>query len=81
MADEYVVRRPNSLSCSVGTMRIEGEPGQRLSKAYLWLTHDEAGELRDALDQMLAEADSSWHAHVSSTDFQTEVIIALDTGP
>lgn len=45
-------------------MRIEGEPGQRLPTAYLWLTQDEATELRDALDQMLTEADASWHAHV-----------------
>jgi hypothetical protein len=65
----------------MGIMRIEGEPGQRLSTAYLWLTHDEASELRDAFDQMLAGADSRWHAHVSATDFQTEVTIALDTGP
>jgi hypothetical protein len=32
------------LSCSMAIMRIEGELGQRLSTAYLWLTHDEASE-------------------------------------
>jgi hypothetical protein len=59
-------------------MRIEGTPGQTLPSAYLWLTRAEAVELRDALDQMLADGDSTWHAHIASADYQTEVTVTLD---
>jgi hypothetical protein len=59
-------------------MRIEGKPGEPLSNVYLWLTPDEAHELRDTIDQMVREDDPSWHGHVSSADYQTEVTVALD---
>ena len=61
-------------------MRIEGKPGEPLSTAYLWLTRDEASELRDTLEIMLAQGpDPSWHSHVSAADYQTEVTIAWET--
>ena len=58
--------------------RIEGKPGEPLSTVYLWLTIDEARELCDTTDQMVQADDSSWHGHVSSADYQTEVTVALD---
>ena len=61
-----------------GFMRIEVEPGKSLPVAYLWLTKQEAGELRDALVDLLADGDAGWHGHVSSADFKTEITIALD---
>ena len=59
-------------------MRIEVEPGQSLSAAYLWLTKEEAPELRDALVDLLADAGPGWRAHVSSEDFTTEITIGVD---
>jgi len=59
-------------------MRMGGEPGQRLAPAYLWLTATEAAELRDALNDLIANPNAAWHAHVSSSDFKTEVTVALD---
>jgi hypothetical protein len=58
--------------------RIESKPGEPLSNVYLWLTHDEAGELRDTIDQMMRDGDSGWHGHVPSADYQTEITVALD---
>jgi len=43
-----------------------------------WLTRDEAGELRDTLEPLMQEGDSSWHGHVSSTDYQPKITVALD---
>jgi hypothetical protein len=60
------------------SMRIEGNPGEQLDRAYFWLTRAEAAELRDALGEMLAGVDASWHAHVSSADYQREITISLD---
>ena len=59
-------------------MRIEGEPGEPLHGVYLWLTRSEAQELRDALNDLLANGGPEWHAHVPSGDFALEVTIAMD---
>lgn len=60
-------------------MRIEGDPGEQLQRAYLWLSRAEAAELRDALVDMLgADVDASWHAHISSDDYKREITISLD---
>ena len=61
-----------------GQVRIAGKPGEPLANVYLWLTTDEARELRDALDDLLSAEDPNWHAHVSSADFDREITIALD---
>jgi hypothetical protein len=61
-------------------MRIEGKPGEPLSTAYLWLTRDEAQELRDAINDLLSGSDADWHAHISSADYQAEITVALDAG-
>ena len=45
---------------------------------YLWLTDSEAAELRDALNDLLAEPGDGLHAHVSSADYQTEISVARD---
>jgi hypothetical protein len=59
-------------------VRIESEPGEALRTVYLWVTDSEAIELRDALNDLLAEPGDGWHAHVSSADFQTEISVARD---
>jgi hypothetical protein len=61
-------------------MRIEADQGRKHATAHLWLTLAEAAELRDALEDLLREPRSDWHAHVSAADFQTEVTIAWDEG-
>lgn len=65
-------------------MRIESEDGSQLRKVSLWLTHDEASELRDAFQDMLERGPSvGWHAHVSSADadYETEVSVRWDEPP
>ena len=59
-------------------MRIEGTPSEPLSTAYLWLTQEEAAEVRDAMTDLLNEGDADWHAHISSTDYKVELTVALD---
>jgi hypothetical protein len=59
-------------------MRIEGNPGEPLSAACLWLTRDEAKELADTLHQLLRDDDYEAHHHISSADYQTEVTVMLD---
>lgn len=63
---------------AIRSRRIEGSPGEALETVYLWLTRSEAADLRDALNDLLTDVGESWHAHVSSADYQTEVTIALD---
>lgn len=60
-------------------MRIEGEPGQPLRGVYLWLTKSEAQELKDALNDLLANGGPEWHAHIPSGDFSLEVTLAVDS--
>jgi hypothetical protein len=62
-------------------MRIECTPGESTPTAFLWMTRAEAAELRDALDGMLSgPVDPSWHAHVSSGDYGSELTIAWEKG-
>ena len=61
-------------------MRSEAGEGQQQTSAYLWLTLAEAAELRDALDDLVRDPRSDWHAHVSAADYQTEVTIAWHEG-
>ena len=71
-------RRPLGQVRNNEQVRIEGEPGEPLANVYLWLTTDEARELRDALDDLVSTEDPNWHAHVASADFNREITIALD---
>ncbi len=63
-------------------MRLSGEVSDdgQLWRVGLVLTRAEAAELRDALDDLMGNFDSSetatWHAHVSSSDYQTEIIVS-----
>lgn len=60
-------------------MRIQGD-GNAVSDLLVFLTRDEAAELRDGLNDLLANFDDpGWHAHVSSPDFQIELTIAPET--
>lgn len=59
-------------------MRLTAGPDQPLSAVYLWLTVSEAEELRDVLNDLLADPRPEWHAHVSSSDYQTEVSVSWD---
>lgn len=51
-----------------------------LSYVYLWLTDTEAAELRDARNDLLGASSEGWHAHVSSSDYATEVTVAREGG-
>ena len=62
-------------------MRIESEDGSQLRNVSLWLTHDEASELRDALQDMLERGPSAGHAHVASADYQTQVSVTWEEPP
>jgi hypothetical protein len=60
-------------------MRLQSPERVPQSRVYIWLTEDEASELRDALDDMLKRGpDPGWHAHVSSADYQTEMTVGWD---
>jgi hypothetical protein len=52
-----------------------------LGEVLLYLTRDEAAELRDAADAVLEHFDEpGYHAHVSSADYQTEMTVAPEVG-
>lgn len=65
-------------------MRLDGEvdDGGQLWRVTLALTRTEAAELRDALDDLVGRFDraetAAWHAHVSSSDFQTEINVVAE---
>jgi hypothetical protein len=59
-------------------MRIEKARGEPIPRVYLWLTRAEASELRDTLDQMMADESLERHEHVSSADYQTEITVAWE---
>ena len=42
-------------------MPIEGQPGESMATAYLWLTPEEAKELMDTLGQLLRDGDYDAH--------------------
>ena len=57
-------------------MRITAD-GQTVSDVLVFLTKDEASELRDGIDALRSNFnDPGWHAHVSSPDFQIELTVA-----
>jgi hypothetical protein len=61
-------------------MRIEAN-GAPASEVLLYLTRDEATELRDAAEALLRDFDQpGYHAHVSSADYQVELTIAPEVG-
>ena len=54
-------------------------PGERLARAYLWLSRSEAVELRDALIGMLETGtDPSWHAHIPAADYAAEITLSWE---
>jgi phage replication-related protein YjqB (UPF0714/DUF867 family) len=58
-------------------MRIWDEASRkRLDGVTLFLTADEAKECKDTLVSLLQGAPNS-HAHVSSSDFQTEITLCV----
>ncbi len=60
-------------------MRIQGD-GNAVSDLLVFLTRDEAAELSDGLEDLLANFDDpGWPAHVSNPDFQIEMTIAPET--
>lgn len=61
-----------------GGMRlVDLDENRSIKSVGLVLTPAEASELKDGLDQMLAER-AEFHVHVSSSDFQTELTISLE---
>lgn len=62
-------------------MRITAD-GNTVSDVLVFLTKEEATELRDGIDALLTNFDDpGWHAHVSSPDFQIELTVAPDVPP
>jgi len=65
-------------------MRLNGEVADDglLWRVSLALTRAEAAELRDALNDLIGHFDRSetaaWHAHVSSSDSQTEINVSAE---
>ena len=60
-------------------MRIERGDGEAISSVDLFLSRDEAAELRDALNQLLASfGEPHWHAHVADWDYTTEITVVAD---
>lgn len=61
-------------------MVLHGEAAQdgRLWRVTIGLTLSEASELRDALNELLEDRNPDWHAHVSSADFQTELMVTAE---
>jgi hypothetical protein len=58
-------------------MRILDEAGDKaLKSASLFLTVDEAQELRDTLEQLLAKPEDN-HGHVADAEFKKELTISL----
>ena len=61
-------------------MRIEVfSPAQTLDNVGIGLTQEEAEELRDKLEILIADA-ASRHEHVSSADYQTELTVWIERG-
>jgi plasmid stability protein len=59
-------------------MRILDEDTDRpCNRVSIFLLRSEAGELRDTLEAALATTEDSWHEHVTSTDQQKEITLAL----
>lgn len=75
---------PVPLQCQDRPMRLSGEVADngQLWRVGLALTRAEAAELRDALDELIGCFDRSevaaWHAHISSSDFQTEIKVSAE---
>jgi hypothetical protein len=64
-----------------GPMRIEKPDGASLDSVVVALTRGEAAELRDAVTDLLARFnDPSFHVHVSSADYQTELTLTSAPG-
>jgi hypothetical protein len=62
-------------------VRIQGD-GSAVHDLLIFLSRPEASELRDAINELLENFDdASWHAHVSSADYQTEITVAPDVSP
>ena len=58
-------------------MRIEVD-GSPVTNVTLFLKAAEASELRDAMNDMCEQPGRSWHAHVGSGDYQTEITVAFE---
>ena len=57
-------------------MKLYGD-GNEVSDLLIYLSREEAAELRDALVALLDNFDvPGWHAHASTSDYQTEITVA-----
>jgi len=61
---------------------IESDPGQALPEVWIYLSPDEAVELRHALDDWAEEdpVDPEWHTHIGGAS-EPEVTIAIGPRP
>ena len=67
--DRTIVTAPR-----IAPREISDHAGNALESVYLALSDAEAAELADALRQLQA-AKQGWHAHVSTSDYQTEIAV------
>jgi cytosine/adenosine deaminase-related metal-dependent hydrolase len=59
-------------------MRILDQRKQKgLKNIILYLTKEEAEEMRDALDSMIAQQDKPMHTHINEDEYEHEVTIAI----
>ncbi|MDQ3630905.1 MAG: hypothetical protein M3417_06460 [Actinomycetota bacterium] len=63
-------------------MWIESFPGRTLREAWLYLTPDEARELRGALDAWAADepSDAAWHTQITDSDRKLTLEVSPDVG-
>ena len=61
---------------------IESNPGQSLREVWIYLSPEEAVELRNALDDWAEEdpVDPEWHTHIGGAS-EAEVTIAIGPRP
>jgi hypothetical protein len=55
---------------------LDEKSGQSLARVILYLTRDEAAELRDSLNALLGSSGDR-HEHVSSADYRKELTVCL----
>ena len=59
-------------------MKIENAiTKEQMDKVVLWLSRNEAAELRDSLDALLKNQNIARHEHVASGDFEREVTVII----
>jgi hypothetical protein len=76
-SDPDLFTRKTCTTTEEGTLRILDEQvNKSLDAAIIYLTKQEAAELRDSLEQLLAEQ-LGRHEHISSDDYRKELTVCI----